>query len=724
MLSPVVTDDMLPWPADALYFMTPWEEARPPGLETARSPEASSFALEAYPRYRFLREAVEEGESILWNSTEGTGAPFLANWRSRCLSPFTIPIYFLPLAEALRWSLLAKLIVAGICAYFAARRFGLARCISLSVGLAYQLAPASVLWSHAPVADVLPWLPLLMIHGDDLVRRKGLFFMGPLAFGLMLIGGAPEAALLALACCAIFVALSTWLDTDRPENGANVFSVLMISALLGAGLSAAQILPSAELFVHQVHGGVAIETSSSFSAIAALFFPGIGADDSGGQYHSLLFHVGVMQAWLLALWISVRTHVPHALRVRCESLFVASIVVSAAVIIINHVVPASSLPVVIGLEHAAFLNVFAWAIMAGAAVQGWVLLDPSECKTSLKHLLVAVPALMIMAVALALSFALSENLDSYLPFYTSAAFLAAMLVLIAWTLLRPSIRTFGYTLCALTVLNLVLVSRPLIAFSEDDAFYPETPFIRSLADHDGDLRGARFVADWPLNGNGVAMVGSTHPGQLKRYHAWTQLAETNPLLWRLSGRAGLVLGKEDLDSSIMDVRPRLRTTEVLSSAAILFEDLDTLPRARMAYEARAVTRFNADDVTMAGPPLVEQPDPIDAVDGYSALAAITAQDDNGRITVEVAETRPGILILADSYYPGWKALVDGEKARVFPVDGLFRGVTLGEGTHEVVFYFDPLSVKTGMALSLIVLLGLILFEGRKAINYLRRESRE
>ena len=61
--------------------------------------------------------------------------------------------------------------------------------------------------------------------------------------------------------------------------------------------------------------------------------------------------------------------------------------------------------------------------------------------------------------------------------------------------------------------------------------------------------------------------------------------------------------------------------------------------------------------------------------------------------------RPSLLVLTDSYYPGWRAAVDGQPVSIALVDGLFRGVVVPSGTHQVRFWFDPLSVKLGAAIS-------------------------
>ena len=62
---------------------------------------------------------------------------------------------------------------------------------------------------------------------------------------------------------------------------------------------------------------------------------------------------------------------------------------------------------------------------------------------------------------------------------------------------------------------------------------------------------------------------------------------------------------------------------------------------------------------------------------------------------------PRRLVLADLAYPGWRATVDGRSADVLTVDGLFRGVVVPAGAHEVELRYRPLSVRVGALLSLL-----------------------
>jgi uncharacterized membrane protein YfhO len=67
---------------------------------------------------------------------------------------------------------------------------------------------------------------------------------------------------------------------------------------------------------------------------------------------------------------------------------------------------------------------------------------------------------------------------------------------------------------------------------------------------------------------------------------------------------------------------------------------------------------------------------------------------------------PGLLVVAEPWYPGWQARVDGDVAPCLPVNAWMRGVPLAAGSHEVVLSFRSRWLAPGLALSALTLLGL------------------
>jgi hypothetical protein len=73
-----------------------------------------------------------------------------------------------------------------------------------------------------------------------------------------------------------------------------------------------------------------------------------------------------------------------------------------------------------------------------------------------------------------------------------------------------------------------------------------------------------------------------------------------------------------------------------------------------------------------------------------------------KINIE-AQSLGGYLVLLDSFYPGWKVLVNGQAREVLRANGLFKAVFLDPGIHKIVFAYRPQSFVWGLRISLISL---------------------
>jgi hypothetical protein len=85
--------------------------------------------------------------------------------------------------------------------------------------------------------------------------------------------------------------------------------------------------------------------------------------------------------------------------------------------------------------------------------------------------------------------------------------------------------------------------------------------------------------------------------------------------------------------------------------------------------------------------------------------------ENQSVAIRASLSSPGVLVVADSYYPGWKAYVGDKEVPIYRANLLFRGVALPAGDHVVTFRYEPASFKIGLIISLttIALLTVISF---------------
>ncbi len=118
-----------------------------------------------------------------------------------------------------------------------------------------------------------------------------------------------------------------------------------------------------------------------------------------------------------------------------------------------------------------------------------------------------------------------------------------------------------------------------------------------------------------------------------------------------------------------------------------------LPRARIVYQAEVFSDETARLARLADhtfdpalAALVEQP--VEVGPAPSIAPTVTWHAPRAStLLVQATTAAPGLLVVADSYWPGWQVEVDGQPALLLRVNHAFRGVLLKPGTHRVEFRY-------------------------------------
>ena len=137
----------------------------------------------------------------------------------------------------------------------------------------------------------------------------------------------------------------------------------------------------------------------------------------------------------------------------------------------------------------------------------------------------------------------------------------------------------------------------------------------------------------------------------------------------------------------------------------VFRNPHPLARARTVHrieivKTAALLRSRVEDPAF-------DPGAIALILGNAAPALETcAGDDNvaveayapNRVRISTDMKCRGLLVLSDTYFPGWEATVDGKREPILEVYGGIRGIVIGGGRHDVDFRYRPTSVFGGAAL--------------------------
>ena len=163
--------------------------------------------------------------------------------------------------------------------------------------------------------------------------------------------------------------------------------------------------------------------------------------------------------------------------------------------------------------------------------------------------------------------------------------------------------------------------------------------------------------------------------------------------WLVEGLA-LVDARDGSFQSLVPGQYRL----LLSGDVKLYENLDVLPRAFLVYGwswrpdvAGSVAAMSAPlfdprtEVVLVGEGerVCDCAGEVGAEPGRVTILSYAAE----RVVLRSESDRDGLLLLTDAFYPGWQVAIDGVPATAYQADGLFRGVFVPAGEHEVVWTF-------------------------------------
>ena len=201
-------------------------------------------------------------------------------------------------------------------------------------------------------------------------------------------------------------------------------------------------------------------------------------------------------------------------------------------------------------------------------------------------------------------------------------------------------------------------------------------------------------------------AGIYNPLLLQRYDRyWKAAATRDNVLYDLLNTKYLITKK--------DAKVGARFAPVFQGdpQVTVWLNAGALPRAFMVFQAKTVDGGDAAFTAITQPGF----DPMSVIvlesGGAGSADPSTAPGVVAPLTVGVLEHgvnssayqvetgAEGYLFVGDTFYPGWRATLDGQDTPLLRADYLFRAVKVPSGKHTVRMVFDPLSWKLGVVLS-------------------------
>ena len=685
-----------------------------------------------------------EGSIPLWNPYQAAGRPLLAVPLTAVFYPGSLLYLLLPTPVAIEAISYVHLTAAGIFTYAFARTLEVSRSGAVGSGVALMLSGfcvSTATW-HPVGISAIAWLPLALFATEKLLRRPGPMEVALLAFAVAmgLLAGWTQIWVYSMYSVAFYAGTSLLLrDLGDRRQRVRVSVALAVAVTLGIGLTAIQLLPSNELRLSSVRSsGVSLSLAmpDGFLSISQLLERLVSGQLPTDLFGWPMVYIGIAP-WILLPVAALATH--RRAQTLCFGIMCA---LGLAVTVSESIVETIRwLPTISSFRFQSrvlVISTFSAAILFGFAIDTLARGMPRNRAWLLGG--------TVVLIALALQVTVPFGPRGSVLLWASAA-----LALVGLFATRSALR--------------VAASSAIVALLALDLFTAPVDEKRRPIHVPSIVEGARGVYDYVREHQeyGRTLMATTHPWDLEiirlrttgeRIYALTDYSQlTTERTAQFFDRA---FGRADDPSTtggyfrISPESPNLRMLDLLSfrflvgrsSPAVkllsslnqdgpswrpvyresgpnpiwVFEHPRPLPRAYVSFRAvrardgdEALDAISAPDFKPRQTVVVEGL----ATDLFSAAQAIQPAKitlfSPDEVVVEVDTTAPGILVLTDTYYPGWRAEVAGEEVEIVRANYLLRGIELPAGNHQVTFRYAPDSLSAGAAVSVTSLL--MLFAG-------------
>ncbi|MEX1071221.1 MAG: YfhO family protein [Anaerolineales bacterium] len=650
-------------------------------------------------------QTLASGELPLWNPLLGMGAPLIANYQSALFYPPTWTLFAAAALGGLRfmaWGLsilvAAHLALAGWGMLSLLAKLKLGEFAQTIGGLAFSLS--GFLVAHAQFISIhfaISWLPWILLATFELVTQPG--SRRPLLklaafFAMQWLAGHAQISwytfLLTVAWTAFWV-----FQQSRRGTWRKVALSFGLAALLGFLLSAVQLLPTAEYLLQSQRSAGVDRAAALFSSfwpwrfiglVAPNFFgnPASGNFSGYANYWEDAIYIGLIP---LGLALSSLFNLNTKSKFRSLRVFLAGLVLVSLLFALGSNTPifpwlfdhVPTFDMFRGPTRYSIWAIFALSLLAAIAADRWKPNAKSRSRT------------------LRLSRVPSGRGAQFLI----CGLLAADLLYAGWGL-SPAGSPDLYKLEANdhAELRTDLAGARLYLPAADEAELRYGNFLRPSTFFSADPLALRTTLLPNTNLlDQISSVNNYDPFVPARFREWMNKLEDADSV--LKPQLLAIMNVSAIEHVLHD-----------QGASVFFERMIPLPRARWVNCARLVeNRDQALNLTFSGDlhvgheTVVEAPGEEAQVSCGSGQAgsADLVSSRNGQVEIAVNAPGGGWLLLADIWYPGWVAEVNGEALPLFPAYGIIRAVLLSPGQYSVIFSYRPISFYIGLTLSLAAL---------------------
>lgn len=718
-------------PVDGIFRLPPWKSLP---HDLVSNYLLSDQYMTFLPLRHFFHTHFRAGIFPLWNPFISCGAPAIGSMQAAPFFPINLLLLPVHPFYAGVISAFLKLLIAGAFTILYMRRLGAGWLASLYSGLAFSLSGYMIVWlghPHTNAACMLPLLLYLMEAAlDDDSPRPWAWFA--LAYGGMVLGGHPATLVhISLGLLVYFIVRLSALPRASRRTQCALFALAILGGLAIAG---PQLLPYLEYYrlsstaeasraMERWAYHLPLTTATHFlmpliSGSPARRFEtlGLALGITGGPYDNFnerTGYVGVLSLFLAAVALYFRRD-RRTLSLGAFILFCFYLILGLppapqilrAIPILSSINPTRLLLFVcLGLS-----------ILAGLGLDSLERLGKSASRRAWLGGVWAAVALTLFwlwAIFRPLLPEMTPDEKNFLlrqfPLFLGAALAATVVAALAAA--RPRLaKITALAWCSFELLCYGTGYNPAAARS---MYYPQTKALEFLR-QDASLFRVLGLG-WTLAPNtgivyGLQDIRGQDFATVKRYEELITGGSGQFFFYSTVSTPPEALASLGVKYLLADPGWRPPSTDyerVYEGEIAVYKLKNHQERVQLFFDytvadpADILKRMRS---TQGRPPgtlfLEEAPDrarPASPSGGASSARVTRYRTDE--VAIEVSASRPALLLLRDTFYPGWKATVNGAPTKIYRADYNFRAVAVPAGKSEIRFVYAPASFHAGLTLA-------------------------
>lgn len=693
--------------------------------------DAGASAWGFVPLIKKAHLELAQGELPLWDANIMLGAPLAADVQHGLFNPLTWPLVASPTPGVWDAWLLSRLLAAGVLCTYLCRYLAFRPIPATVAGLIYMMSGVFEVRTTTIQTGIMATLPLLILAVERCLRQpsRASSLLLAVAIASSVLFGMPEETAICLLMGATWFVVrlaGQWIRT-RQIPKANVLYAAVGGGVVGLLFSLPLILPFTEYvgvaFTQHPpgsHPSLQVEDWRQLLSLVGPHWNIVGPRSFLGPFAPVDNWFGIGAFFLAGLGMFSRA-LPRSVRI---------LMVVTAVAVVAKVVGFpdwynqlfANIPVLGQITFWAYSGVLvslAVALLAGAGLQNVELRRVPPRRT------LACAAVLAAAVAAGTPIYLSGTPVRRLQVaLTVVVFLAT----VAGALIASRNQWWRHQVGVLIVAGAIITELVLLAAPElplplrydplsptpttaylqkampsgSGRSYSPTGILYPTTNQAFNLDDIRNVDPLLIERTRRYLKLFIDPDMTDRFDGAAPNAAVyanNPFFDALNVRYILIGPPLSVNAATLSSQFPLET--VAADGVGIYRNVRASPRAQVVFDVKAASSENNAIVLMQGKgfdptvsAVVETTQPLSSGSGKPVPARIDAYDDS-HVALTTTTTAPGMLVLADAYYPGWQAELDGHPIAIHPVDLALRGVAVPAGTHTVTMDYRPTSVLLG-----------------------------